>query len=493
MQDRKRFLFLCVVGVATLLLEHGLPALAQQPPPTAWVARYSGGSASAVAVDASGNVHVTGSLATIKYDAQGNELWVREGRGRVLALDSAGNVYVTGGAATIKYDSDGNELWARDAGTALAVDGAGNVYVIRGAATVKYDAEGNELWVAGFPGGATALAVDGSGNVYVTGSSAGQYVTVKYDATGDPLWVARYAGTDGRGGSATALALDGAGNVYVTGSMDTGSGCKYSMGTIGYGTIKYDTDGNQLWADQYDGPGEDRPIALALDGAGNVYVTGESRGGLWPPFYYLTVKYDAGGNLLWNRYFGGGMTFARGLAVDASGNVYVTGAHGTDTYSDYATVKYDTDGNPLWVARFGDGGASALAIDAAGNVYVTGSASTSVSPYGIPGDYGYATIKYAAEPLMPAAPSDLVATAVSDSQIELAWTDNSGNEEGFKIERWNEELGEYEEIATVAANVTGFSDTGLAPDTTYSYRVRAFNAAGDSAYTNQAEATTRPE
>jgi hypothetical protein len=90
----------------------------------------------------------------------------------------------------------------------------------------------------------------------------------------------------------------------------------------------------------------------------------------------------------------------------------------------------------------------------------------------------------------PAAPSALTATAVSTSQINLAWTDNSSNETGFKIERKTGAGGTYAEIATVGANITSYNNTSLSSNTQYYYRVRATNASGDSAYTAEANATT---
>jgi beta-lactamase superfamily II metal-dependent hydrolase/transcriptional regulator CtsR len=92
-------------------------------------------------------------------------------------------------------------------------------------------------------------------------------------------------------------------------------------------------------------------------------------------------------------------------------------------------------------------------------------------------------------PVAPAAPSGLTATAVSTSRIDLGWSDNSTDEDGFRIER-RSGGGSFAEIATVAAGVTTFSSTGLAAGTLYEYRVRAYNAAGASAYSNTASATT---
>lgn len=88
--------------------------------------------------------------------------------------------------------------------------------------------------------------------------------------------------------------------------------------------------------------------------------------------------------------------------------------------------------------------------------------------------------------LPPAAPSNLAA-AVSGSAINLTWTDNSGNETGFRIER-KTGSSSYSEVATVGANISAYSDTGLQPGTTYFYRIRSYNAPGDSGYSNEAGA-----
>jgi hypothetical protein len=95
-------------------------------------------------------------------------------------------------------------------------------------------------------------------------------------------------------------------------------------------------------------------------------------------------------------------------------------------------------------------------------------------------------------PNPPEAPSDLNLTAVSQTQINLAWTDNATNETGFKIERKTGAGGSYAEIATVGANTTIYNDTGLTANTTYYYRIKAYNTGGESAYCDEASATTLP-
>jgi len=103
---------------------------------------------------------------------------------------------------------------------------------------------------------------------------------------------------------------------------------------------------------------------------------------------------------------------------------------------------------------------------------------------------GFLLDSLTALPSVPNAPSGLTANAVSNNQINLAWVDNSFNESGFKVERKTGPSDTYAEITTTAAGVTSFNNTGLQPSTQYFYRVRATNLGGNSAYSNEANATT---
>ncbi|MEI6748543.1 MAG: DNRLRE domain-containing protein [Bacteroidota bacterium] len=92
-------------------------------------------------------------------------------------------------------------------------------------------------------------------------------------------------------------------------------------------------------------------------------------------------------------------------------------------------------------------------------------------------------------PVVPDAPTNLAANTIASNQIDLTWTDNANNEDGYKIER-KTGSGTYTEIASVGANVNSYSNTGLNESTLYTYRVFAFNTFGNSAYSNESSATT---
>jgi hypothetical protein len=111
-----------------------------------------------------------------------------------------------------------------------------------------------------------------------------------------------------------------------------------------------------------------------------------------------------------------------------------------------------------------------------------------VAAYNPSGSSGYSNEANTAT--FPAAPTELSATGVSISQINLSWTDNSSGEEGFRIERRRETETTYSQVATVTANVTSYSDTGLSNGTLFYFRVRAYNSSANSGYSNEVSALT---
>ncbi len=360
-----------------------------------WSAKYVGPVAglsevSGLGIDKSGNVYVTGDInageygacVTIKYDSNGNELWAAKydkgpdmsAAAYDIALDAYCNAYIAGRVMvntkykclTIKYDPNGNEKWA-------------TIYDIASAhRSVGY-----------------AMATNDHGEVYVAGctyrGSESYYMTVKYDPNGMQLWAAQY-GQEDSDASAWDIALDESGNAYVTGeSLD-----RAGSDTLDVATIKYGADGNEIWVKRYDPGMQGSGGKIALDAQGNVYVGGN----LGRPYDdsgdQLVLKYDPNGNEMWAESYNGpadGADMLLDMVVDPPGNVYITGYSSNGSDRDYITIKYNTDGWKSWVQNYdgpanGDDGAGGIAVDGAGNIYVTGGSEGSGS------EIECATIKY---------------------------------------------------------------------------------------------------
>ncbi|HEX2605730.1 MAG TPA: SBBP repeat-containing protein [Flavisolibacter sp.] len=304
---------------------------------------------------------------------------------------------------------------------AMKTDASGNVYVLGSSnyltfqddiLLVKYNSLGTLQWVQTYNGGSNAadqpggLAVDGAGNVYVSinsgyisgSTSTTQIVTRKYSTAGAILWTSYFLRPDLLPAGSNGIAVDASGNVYITGYTIVDA-LAYD-----YMTIKYASDGTQLWMNTYNGAANssDMSLFIALDPAGNVYITGQSIGqqrtklGIRLTYYdYVTFKYAPDGTQLWRQSYNGSShhDIPKGLFVDNVGNVYVTGQSDNGTNQDFATVKYSTDGLQQWVVRYngpanGNDGARGIVADNSGNVTVTG--YTDIGG----GNYNYATIRY---------------------------------------------------------------------------------------------------
>jgi hypothetical protein len=347
-----------------------------------------------------------------------------------MVLDSAGNVYVTGSTQpggggpldylTVSFGSDGGLRWARvydngggDEANAVAVGTAGDIYVTGWSegsgtsfdcVTAKYRADGTRCWTRRYNGpgdyvdGGCAVATGALGQVCVAGKVHDtidmlyDFLTIMYDTAGTEKWVARYNGTGMGMDIAFAVAIDRNGSVYTGGTSDSPSQMP------DYALVKYDSLGTQQWVARYEGPGSDEMEDMAVDSAGNVYLTG-----IGTTLYdscdgYMTVKFDSSGTLRWIADYQAASPvcdWGRAVAADSRQNVYVTGMAWADSASGYdcTTIKYDSVGRQVWVARWRPPGAihargADLALDSAGNVYVTG-ASTADGLH-----YDVITLKY---------------------------------------------------------------------------------------------------
>ncbi|MBN2465517.1 SBBP repeat-containing protein [candidate division WOR-3 bacterium] len=395
-----------------------------------WFRAYNGPDSAydevhAIGIDDSGNVIVSGystvaddddEFVTIKYHPDGEMVWLRRfnpGAGldgaTALAVDRSGNVVVTGYLggttsqygdwATVRYSAAGESLWAtvhdegdEDRASSVVTDSAGNSYVTGRAGwsndldyvVVKYGLNGSAVWIfrynSGYNDGADAVALDAQGNTYVTGyaSSGGKdfaLLTWKLGPGGDSVWANLCAGPAGCDMQGKVVAADGQGNAVVAGrSYDT-------LTLDDYLTVKYGPRGDTLWTRRYNGPGNrsDEVAGLAVDGAGNVYVTGTSDVDAQGHYNYATVKYAPDGVQRWVARYRGPRDYDRacGLAVDADANVYVAGSSvnsGGDW--DVVTIKYDSAGNEQWLERFDMPSmfdeAYVVALNSQGTVFVGG-------------------------------------------------------------------------------------------------------------------------
>lgn len=206
-------------------------------------------------------------------------------------------------------------------------------------------------------------------------------------------WFNSYNGTADFNDYLHSMVIDRSGNIYVTGfSSETVSGNDYC-------TIKYSPSGIQKWIKLYNGPenGSDDARSIAVDDSGNVYVTGHSYPGLNSYSDYCTVKYDSLGNQKWAVRYNGKANlddFALAVSVDKMGFVYVTGYSKTvNSEDDIVTIKYNSFGDQIWESSYNgpenteDGGISII-TDNTGNVYVAGES------YSFSSSYDFVTLKY---------------------------------------------------------------------------------------------------
>jgi hypothetical protein len=418
-----------------------------QAPNWAW-AKGGGGSTNdycqGSSTDAFGNVYITGfydspsitfgtttlinggnqDIFFVKYDPSGNLVWAKglgstgNDRGLTITTDALGNVYIAGnyesptltfGTTTLtnlstngfndlfiaKFDASGNLVWAKTAGN------AGN----ESASSIKCDASGNIYLAGSYESVSITFGTTTLTNIETTGFFSDLFI-VKYDASGNVLWANSAGGIETD--ESYFITTDDSNNVYVTGwysdDLIVGPFTLTSADSTGLGDVfivKYDTNGNVVWAHGYGNVGNDFGCSITTDNLGNIYLTGfYAASSITFGAFTLSssaatnmfiVKYNAVGNVLWAQAAvssGGSIGYC--VTTDPSGSVYVGGIFsstfiefgtttltnvGSNGYSDIFIVKYDSLGNSIWAINVNGTGYDAivgLTCDSFGNIYVAG-------------------------------------------------------------------------------------------------------------------------
>jgi len=367
-----------------------------------WVARITGGTTfGGIAVDNSQNVYVIGGFT-------GTTLTFFNANGTTFGTLTNGSSTSSSDVFVAKYKSNGTVEWTArmgstatvdDLGSSIAIDSSGNVYV-----TGYYVSSPLDVFNAGGGSGAS-LTFDGVSDCFI----------VKYDTSGIVQWATRIGGTSQENGN--GIAVDSSGNVYVTGFYSA-SARVYNLNGTTYATlsgtggfiVKYDTSGAPQWVVRITGAGGEVGNAIDVDSSGNVYVTGNfssatatflnangttagtlSAVGNNDTFF---VKYNTSGANQWiARIAGTGSESGNAIAVDISGNVYVTGTYSSDvsiynssgpSFGSFAftgtgdecfIAKYNTSGTVQWTSRISGSlveRGRGISVDDSGNVYVAG-------------------------------------------------------------------------------------------------------------------------
>lgn len=385
-----------------------------------WSKSYAGKYGSmdepdAMTVDINGNILITAKsynkhgsydFLTLKYDDNGNNVWVRSYENSAdtsyipvsIAADKSGNIFVTGykqftannlnyiDMLTVEYDPGGNLMWSRayhdqdqNMPVSIKIDNNDNVIVLgywqnnkgftHHIILVKYSSSGQLLWGKDVNQDViqpVGLQVDANGNSYIASQSAVthqdsstnlDYNLLKFNPTGMLLWSKTFNDSLNLQDYITGLILGKDNSVYVTGYIDT-----YTKQTSL--TMKYDTSGQILWSAFYDSLGTavgenqgNHAKALGEDAAGNIYVTGYFNNGVNDTEIFL-LKYDKNGKLQHVSVYNcpdksEADDYVEKILVMSDGTVYLPG-HFYQYFPDYSleTIKFLPDGSLDGVGKY---------------------------------------------------------------------------------------------------------------------------------------------
>ena len=400
---------------------------------------------SSIAIDSNNNVHISYFYHSVN-DFEGNLKYATNSSGNWVAevIDSPGNL-LSGSIAT---DSNNKvHISYRD------YDG-----------DLKYATNSSGTWVIDYIdsfGGSSSIAIDSNNKVHIIYYGYYSPHDLKYATNSSGTWVKKV--------------IDDTGNVSNS-SMAIDSNNKVHISYRDYdGDLKYATNSSGTWITEViDDTGNVESISiLATDSNNKVHIS--YRG------HHNDLEYATNSSGTWVvEYIGIDSNGFSSTDIDSNNKVHII------FYKDDC-IQYVTNSSGIWVTEsiYGTkmiGWNPSIAIDSNNKVHIN---------YCVNGNLKYVTNALTTHFVNP--PSSITVKANSSSSIVLTWTDNSDNELGFKIERKEgkcDSANTWKQIAKKGANVTTHTNSGLAPNTTYSYRVRAYNADGNSDYSNCASAKT---
>jgi len=471
----------------------------------------------------------------VKFNPYGHAIWGSKGggsltdRGYGVALDQQGNLFSTGhyfGQAifgsytlnssgnldcfTAKLDTAGNYIWMKE-GKSVSQVSTRNMAV---------DANGNVI-IVGYYGSATVDSVRFD-SVKITTNGARDIFVVKYNNDGAVQWGVTGGGSSS-GEQANSVTVDAAGNIYVTGIYSDSATFSGTVLNGNGGTeifvVKYNSNGQLVWARSAGGLKTDDGSGIALDGLGHLYVAGRfdsaatfgstnllSAGG----YDAFLAKYDTSGNLIWVKIGGGaGEDYLKDIECDSQGNILGTGYFTTQaTFGtvpltavggrDVFFIKYNPAGDVIWAKKAGGSDSdegNRVCIDLGNNLISTGFFST--------------TAYFGADTLTSSGVQDVFVSKIGNNpvpaelisfegslignKINLKWkTASELNNYGFEIEKSTDNF-VFNKIVFVNGKGTStsnheyeFNDYNFT-SSKYYYRLKQIDFDGTFTYSNTIE------
>jgi hypothetical protein len=492
--------------ITSIVLLGALSTLSAQDPVKIWDKCYGGTGddvANAITKTTDGGFIIAGAAKSSNGDVTGH-----------IGTTSYSNWWI------VKIDSVSNIQWQKSIGSSGAQNDIASAvqqvsdggYIVGGRGSLsfaKLDNTGNVEWQKSTnPIYAVLETTDGSYLAVGAMNYDSRFYIVKYDVTGNVLWEKNY-GASSQGGTYKTIAYsvkqtpDGgyilAGSAGANGGDITGN----HSSSNDYWIVKLDANGNLEWQKCLGSTSKDIAYSIATTNDGGYIVAGEVNLGDGDVVGFngpqtiadaWIVKLDNTGSIEWQKIIGTSAYAERAYSISQTADGgYIVGVEMPDNGAVNARViKLDANGNNEgyyimpYVRVHSALGNFIPVIETGTDEYVVAGSTNSSSFYSISGyhsgggTYDYYVLKLK-KILPPAAPTNLVATFVkAPDAVVLSWTDNSDNEDGFRVQRSTNGGASFMNIATLGVNVTSYSDNSVVEGTEYWYRVLSYNAAGSA-------------